>query len=114
METVKISSKGRIVIPKSMRDSHQLQAGVEFIILEEGNSLRLVPTTKFKQSTVDEVGGILHRAGRSPISDDDMRAVLRAKAKASDDTNILSRFLLRDDEAQYQAAAQRLEKAQHY
>ncbi len=87
METVKMSSKGQIVIPKAMRDSHHLQPGVEFIIIEEGNSLRLMPAANIKQATVDEVGGILHRAGRVPMSDDDMRAALRAKAKANDDTS---------------------------
>lgn len=82
-----MSSKGQIVIPKSMRDAHHLQPGVEFVILEEGNSLRLVPASNVKQATVDEVGGILHRAGRVPLSDDDMRAALRAKAKANDDAS---------------------------
>lgn len=82
-----MSSKGQIVIPKAMRDSHRLQPGVEFVILEEGNSLRLVPTTNVKQATVDEVGGILHRAGRTPMSDDEMRSALRAKAKANDDAS---------------------------
>ena len=82
-----MSSKGQIVIPKAMRDSHHLQPGVEFVILEEGNSLRLMPAASVKQSTVDEVGGILRRAGRLPLSDDDMRAALRAKAKANDDAS---------------------------
>lgn len=87
METVRMSSKGQIVIPKAMRDSHHLQPGVEFVITEEGNGLRLVPVASVKQATVDEVGGILHRAGRVPMSDDDMRATLRAKAKSNDDAS---------------------------
>jgi AbrB family looped-hinge helix DNA binding protein len=85
VETVKMSSKGQIVIPKAMRDSHHLQPGVEFVIIEEGNSLRLMPVADIKQATVDEVGGILHRAGREPMSDDEMRSALRAKAKSNDD-----------------------------
>jgi AbrB family looped-hinge helix DNA binding protein len=87
VETVKMSSKGQIVIPKAMRDSHHLQPGVELVIIEEGNSLRLVPAANVKRATIDEVGGILHRAGRAPMSDDDMRAALRAKAKANDDAS---------------------------
>ncbi len=82
-----MSSKGQIVIPKSLRDSHHLQPGVEFVILEEGNSLRLVPAANVKKATVDEVGGILHRAGRVPMSDDDMRTALRARAKANDEAS---------------------------
>jgi len=85
VETVKMSSKGQIVIPKALRDAHHLHPGVEFVIIEEGNSLRLMPAASIKQTTVDEVGGILHRAGRVPMSDDDMRAALRARAKANDD-----------------------------
>lgn len=80
-----MSSKGQIVIPKAMRDSHHLQPGVEFVIVEEGNSLRLMPASVVKKVTVEEVGGILHRHGRKPMSDDDMQAVLRAKAKARDE-----------------------------
>lgn len=80
-----MSSKGQIVIPKAMRDSHHLQPGVEFLVIEEGNSLRLMPIANVKQTTVDEVGGILHRAGRVPMSDDDMQSALRAKAKANND-----------------------------
>lgn len=82
-----MSSKGQIVIPKALRDSHHLLPGVEFVIIEEGNSLRLMPAASIEQSTVDEVGGILHRAGRVPMSDDDMRAALRARAKADDDAS---------------------------
>lgn len=80
-----MSSKGQIVIPKAMRDSHHLQPGVEFVIVEEGNSLRLMPASVVKKVTVEEVGGILHRPGRKPMSDDDMQAALRAKAKARDE-----------------------------
>lgn len=79
-----MSSKGQIVIPKAMRDSHHLQPGVELVIVEEGNSLRLMPAATVRKSTVNEVGGILHRQGRKPISDDDMRAALRNRAKAND------------------------------
>lgn len=80
-----MSSKGQIVIPKSLRDSHHLQPGVELVILEEGNSLRLMLAASVKHATVDEVGGILYRAGRVPMSDDDMRSALKARAKADDD-----------------------------
>lgn len=80
-----MSSKGQIVIPKAMRDSHHLQPGVEFVIVEEGNSLRLMPASIVKKVTVEEVGGILQRPGRKPMSDDDMQAALRAKAKARDE-----------------------------
>lgn len=80
-----MSSKGQIVIPKAMRDSHHLQPGVEFIIIEEGNSLRLMPAANVKQASVEEVGGILHRVGRTPMSEDDIRAALRVRAKTNDD-----------------------------
>lgn len=82
-----MSSKGQIVIPKAMRDSHHLRPGIELLVIEEGNSLRLMPVSNVKQTTVDEVGGILHRDGRAPISDDDMTSLLRAKAKANDDAS---------------------------
>lgn len=43
METVKPSSKGQVVIPKSIRDAFHLHAGDEFVVTAVGGEIRLRP-----------------------------------------------------------------------
>lgn len=85
METVKLSSKGQIVIPKAIREAHHFETGAEFLIVDDGNGLRLVPAKSGKRTTLEQVAGCLYRPGRKPMTDDDMNAAIRARAKANDD-----------------------------
>ncbi len=47
METLRLSTKGQIVIPKSIRGRHRWEPGTEFTIEEEGDSLVLRPLRPF-------------------------------------------------------------------
>ncbi|MBO8174772.1 MAG: AbrB/MazE/SpoVT family DNA-binding domain-containing protein [Thermococcus sp.] len=46
MVTVKVSSKGQIVLPKSIREKFGIKAGDEVEILDLGNELIIVPIKK--------------------------------------------------------------------
>lgn len=63
METTKLSSKGQVVLPKSIRQNHQWTEGIEFIVedLPEGVLLRPIKTTKF--TTWDELVGCANYHG---------------------------------------------------
>lgn len=63
METVKVSSKGQVVIPKSLRQSHHIDAGTELIITAVGEELRLKPVKAGRQATLRQVAGVLQRKG---------------------------------------------------
>ena len=54
METTKLSSKGQIIIPKSVRTAHKWQPGTEFIIEERVDGIFLRPRKPFPATTVDE------------------------------------------------------------
>ena len=54
METTKLSSKGQIIIPKSVRTSRQWQPGTEFIIEEREEGIFLRPRKPFPLTTVEE------------------------------------------------------------
>jgi AbrB family looped-hinge helix DNA binding protein len=88
MESVKISSKGRIVIPKSLRELHRIHAGDSFIItaVEE---LRFKPVPTTGKSNLKAVAGMLHRPGGKKLSETQLArrvaAHLRNKDKASKD-----------------------------
>lgn len=43
METVKVSSKGQIVIPKEMREAQGITAGTQFVVSAVGDEIRLRP-----------------------------------------------------------------------
>ncbi len=59
METTKLSSKGQIIIPKWLRDAHQWEAGLEFMVIETGNGVLLRPSRPFDRTSLDEVAGSL-------------------------------------------------------
>lgn len=83
MKTVKLSSKGQIVIPKAMRDDLHLPPGAEFVISATATGLTLTPTTLFPKTTIREVRGFLAKRGRSLPSDTDIKAELKARDDAS-------------------------------
>lgn len=84
MEIVKLSSKGQIVIPKSIRDDLHLPPGTEFVISASATGLSLTPKTIFPATKLSEVRGVLSRKGQQALGEDDIKARLRARAKAND------------------------------
>ncbi|GAC1547670.1 MAG: hypothetical protein NVS3B11_05910 [Collimonas sp.] len=87
METVKLSSKGQIVIPKAMRDDLHLPPGTEFVISMTATGLTLTPKTLFPKVTAREVRGFLAKRGRKLPDDGDIKASIKARLKAQDDAS---------------------------
>lgn len=87
MDTVKLSSKGQIVIPKAMRDDMHLPPGTEFVISVTATGLTLTPKTLFPKATVREVRGFLAKRGRVLPDDAEIKASIKARLKAQDDAS---------------------------
>jgi AbrB family looped-hinge helix DNA binding protein len=87
METVKLSSKGQIVIPKAMRDDLHLPPGTEFVISTTATGLTLTPTALFPKTSAREVRGILAKKGRKLPDDADIKISIKARLKAQDDAS---------------------------
>lgn len=87
METVKLSSKGQIVIPKAIRDDMHLPPGTEFVISVTATGLTLTPKTLFPKASVREVRGILAKRGRTLPDDADIKTRIKARLKAQDDAS---------------------------
>ena len=85
METVKVSSKGQIVIPKKLREAHHITAGMEFIVSSVGDEIRLRSTPLFTPATHEQAAGCLHRKGGKPMTDAEMNKAVRQRAKRRDD-----------------------------
>ena len=73
MPAAKLTNRGRVTIPKVVRDSLHLQPGdsINFVITGNGEAL-LKPVTK----RVADVFGRLYQAGRKPVSVEEMDARL--------------------------------------
>lgn len=54
METTKLSSKGQIIIPKSVRSAHHWQPGTEFVIEDRGDAILLKPRKPFPVTNLKE------------------------------------------------------------
>jgi AbrB family looped-hinge helix DNA binding protein len=65
METTKLSSKGQIVLPRSIRNARNLQPGTEFSVEETAEGILLRPLKPFARTSTDQVFGSLRYAGKA-------------------------------------------------
>lgn len=85
METIKLSSRGQVVIPKEVRDLAHLAEGAEFTVTYEQGEIRLRPVPAIRPSTHAEVAGCLHSPGRQAMTHDETETAVAAMLKAQDD-----------------------------
>lgn len=62
-ETTRLSSKGQVIIPKSIRQTYRWVIGQEFTVEDTGEGILLRPTSPFPRTTVEEVAGCLNYSG---------------------------------------------------
>jgi AbrB family looped-hinge helix DNA binding protein len=84
VETVKLSTKGQLVIPKELREAHHLAVGTEFVVSFVGDEIRLTPLPMFPRATVAHAAGLLARRGRNGPSEEQSRASISKTLKARD------------------------------
>ena len=76
MPSATVTSKGQLTLPKAIRDLLRLGAGdrVDFIVKDDG-------TVVLRPATVDvrELKGLLHRKGLTPLSVEEMNAIIRRR-----------------------------------
>jgi AbrB family looped-hinge helix DNA binding protein len=63
VETTKLSSKGQIILPKSVREAHRWQPGTEFIVEDRPEGVLLRPAKPFQPTRLLEVIGIAGYSG---------------------------------------------------
>ena len=58
METTRLSSKGQVVLPKSIREAHRLEACAEFVVEDRPEGILLRPLVRpFARTRVEDVLG---------------------------------------------------------
>lgn len=80
METTKLSSKGQVVLPRSIRSARKLRAGAEFAVVDTPEGVLLRPLKPFPPTRVDEVFGSAAYRGRA-LSVARMHAAVAAEAR---------------------------------
>ena len=63
METTRLSSKGQIIIPQTIRDAHRWQPGLEFYVIDTEQGLLLTPHMPFKPTSIEDVFGCVNYKG---------------------------------------------------
>jgi AbrB family looped-hinge helix DNA binding protein len=64
MAVVKLLSKGRVVLPKVLRDAHRWPAGTEFVVEDTADGVLLRAVKAFAVSRLEDVAGCLRTAGK--------------------------------------------------
>jgi AbrB family looped-hinge helix DNA binding protein len=88
MNTITLSSKGQVVIPKFMRQSAHLSVGDELSISYVGGEIRLRPLAAHSSSALDLVAGCLARPGRKPKSDEEVKLAIKKRLKAKNSASV--------------------------
>lgn len=82
METITLSSKGQLVIPKAVRQSAHLAPGDVLSVIYVDGEIRLKPLAPVAATSLDEVAGCLAKPGRKPLSEAQTQAAIKARLKA--------------------------------
>ena len=70
METTRLSTKGQIILPKAIRDSHAWRPGTEFVVEETKESILIRPVRLFPARKLDDFcGSLKSRSGPKTIAD---------------------------------------------
>lgn len=82
METITLSSKGQLVIPKAVRQSAHLAPGDVLSVRYVDGEIRLRPVTVVAPTSLAEVAGCLAQPGRKPLGQARTQAAIKARLKA--------------------------------
>ena len=84
MAKTRLSSKGQIILPKSIRESNAWESGMEFTVEPSGNGVVLRPAALFQPTRLDDVAGCL-RTRSNPISSAVIRQAVDKEVKKRHD-----------------------------
>ena len=76
------SSKGQLVIPKSIRNDAHVSAGSLFEVRYVEGEIRLRALPSVPATALEEVAGCLARPGRKRLGDAQTQAIIKARLKS--------------------------------
>jgi len=94
METTRLSTKGQIVLPKSIRTARAWKAGTEFTVEETREGILLKPASAVPKMTLEEFDAAMRpirekiaQRGKKPVTLAEMKAGIAAEATRRYDRN---------------------------
>jgi AbrB family looped-hinge helix DNA binding protein len=88
METTRLSSKGQVIVPKSVRDARNWPPGTEFLVEEVDEGILLRPLRPFESTNLEDVIGCTGYTG--PVRS--LADMERAIAQAAKDRHARGRY----------------------
>jgi bifunctional DNA-binding transcriptional regulator/antitoxin component of YhaV-PrlF toxin-antitoxin module len=80
MEITRLSSEGKVILPKALRTVQRWEPGQELIAIEVGDGILLKPKKPFQETSLEEVAGCLKYQGE-PKSLDELDDAIRQGVK---------------------------------
>ena len=77
----RLSSKGQVVLPSSIRNAHRWEPGTEFQVQETPEGILLRPLAPPVHHRIDEVAGCLKAKRRVSLAEMDAAVAREAKAR---------------------------------
>jgi len=77
VETTKLSSKGQVILPKSIRTEKKWKPGLQFAVELAGEGVLLRPLKRFNPTTIAEVFGCAEYKGPRKSLKDMETAILK-------------------------------------
>lgn len=65
IQTTKVSTKGQVILPKTIRDARGWYAGTELVVEEAPGGVTLRPLRPSQPSRLEDVAGCLRYTGRA-------------------------------------------------
>lgn len=81
LDTTKLSSKGQVVLPKSIRAARNWKPGLELVVEETPEGVLLRPLKPFSSKTIDDVFGSARYKGPSKSVEEMHEAVVAESRK---------------------------------
>lgn len=81
MKTVRLSSKGQLVLPRALRESYRWETGQEFMVLETDEGVLLKPVSPFTSTRLEDVAGMLEGLVE-PRSDQEIEQALEKDVRS--------------------------------
>ncbi len=79
----RLSTKGQVILPKAIRDSHHLEAGAELEVEATASGILLRPISPFPPKRHSDVAGCLKSDYSGPVkTTEEMDAAVLAEAKS--------------------------------
>lgn len=86
METTRLSTKGQVILPKSIRDARSWKAGTELTVEDTGDGILLRAARLFPPTSLGEVAGCLKYKGK-PVSLEEMDSAIAREVRRRHDRN---------------------------